>query len=40
MDINDCISPKQFIDKAIKEVRQNGNFAINIVTTAAGKQRQ
>jgi alpha-L-fucosidase len=32
----DCLSPKQFIDKVIKGVSQNGNFDINVGPTAAG----
>ncbi|MFN8258970.1 MAG: alpha-L-fucosidase [Bacteroidales bacterium] len=36
-DPEDCLSPKQFIDKVIKGVSQNGNFDINVGPTAAGK---
>ena len=32
----DCLSPKQFIDKVIMGVSQNGNFDINVGPTAAG----
>jgi alpha-L-fucosidase len=35
-DPEDCLSPKQFIDKVIKGVSQNGNFDINVGPTAAG----
>lgn len=35
-DLEDCLSPKQFIDKVIKGVSQNGNFDINVGPTAAG----
>ena len=35
-DQEDCLSPKQFIDKVIKGVSQNGNFDINVGPTAAG----
>jgi len=35
-DQEDCMSPKQFIDKVIKGVSQNGNFDINVGPTAAG----
>jgi len=36
-DIEDCLSPKQFIDKVIKGVSKNGNFDINVGPTAAGE---
>jgi alpha-L-fucosidase len=36
-DPEDCLSPKQFIDKVIKGVSLNGNFDINVGPTAAGK---
>jgi alpha-L-fucosidase len=32
----DCLSPKQFIDKVIDAVSRNGNFDINVGPTAAG----
>ncbi len=32
----DCLAPKQFIDKVIMGVSQNGNFDINVGPTAAG----
>jgi alpha-L-fucosidase len=32
----DCLSPKQFIDKVIGAVSHNGNFDINVGPTAAG----
>lgn len=35
-DPEDCLSPKQFIDKVIIGVSQNGNFDINVGPTAAG----
>jgi alpha-L-fucosidase len=35
-DQEDCLSPKQFIDKVIKGVCRNGNFDINVGPTAAG----
>ena len=35
-DLEDCLSPKQFIDKVIKGVSKNGNFDINVGPTAAG----
>jgi alpha-L-fucosidase len=35
-DPEDCLSPKQFIDKVIMGVAQNGNFDINVGPTAAG----
>jgi alpha-L-fucosidase len=35
-DIEDCLSPKQFIDKTIDGVARNGNFDINVGPTAAG----
>ena len=35
-DPQDCLSPKQFIDKVIKGVSHNGNFDINVGPTAAG----
>ena len=35
-DPEDCLSPKQFIDKVIMGVSQNGNFDINVGPTAAG----
>lgn len=35
-DQEDCLSPKQFIDKVIKGVSKNGNFDINVGPTAAG----
>jgi alpha-L-fucosidase len=36
-DLEDVMSPKQFIDKVIKGVSRNGNFDINVGPTAAGK---
>ena len=36
-DPQDCLSPKQFIDKVIKGVSHNGNFDINVGPTAAGQ---
>jgi len=36
-DQEDCLSPKQFIDKVINGVSRNGNFDINVGPTAAGK---
>ena len=36
-DLEDVMSPKQFIDKVIKGVSNNGNFDINVGPTAAGK---
>ena len=35
-DQEDCMSPKQFIDKTIDGVARNGNFDINVGPTAAG----
>lgn len=35
-DPEDCLSPKQFIDKVVKGVARNGNFDINVGPTAAG----
>ena len=35
-DQEDCLSPKQFIDKVINGVSSNGNFDINVGPTAAG----
>jgi alpha-L-fucosidase len=35
-DMEDCLSPKQFIDKTIDGVSRNGNFDINVGPTAAG----
>jgi alpha-L-fucosidase len=35
-DLEDCLSPKQFIDKVIKGVSHNGNFDINVGPTAIG----
>ncbi len=35
-DQEDCLSPKEFIDKVIKGVSSNGNFDINVGPTAAG----
>ncbi len=35
-DPEDCLSPKQFIDKVITGVSRNGNFDINVGPTAAG----
>jgi alpha-L-fucosidase len=35
-DPQDCLSPKQFIDKVVKGVSNNGNFDINVGPTAAG----
>lgn len=35
-DVEDCLSPKQFIDKTIDGVARNGNFDINVGPTAAG----
>jgi alpha-L-fucosidase len=35
-DKEDCLSPKQFIDKVIDGVSRNGNFDINVGPTAAG----
>ena len=36
-DMEDCLSPKEFIDKVINGVSKNGNFDINVGPTAAGK---
>jgi alpha-L-fucosidase len=36
-DLEDVMSPKQFIDKVIIGVSKNGNFDINVGPTAAGK---
>ncbi len=36
-DQEDCLSPKQFIDKVIMGVSRNGNFDINVGPTAEGK---
>lgn len=36
-DLEDVMSPKQFIDKVIIGVGKNGNFDINVGPTAAGK---
>ncbi|MDD4972547.1 MAG: alpha-L-fucosidase, partial [Paludibacter sp.] len=36
-DPQDCLSPKQFIDKVIIGVSQNGNFDINVGPTGAGE---
>ncbi|QGY43455.1 alpha-L-fucosidase [Maribellus comscasis] len=36
-DPEDCLTPKQFIDKVIKGVSQNGNFDINVGPTAEGE---
>jgi len=36
-DLEDVMSPKQFIDKVIKGVSRNGNFDINVGPTSAGK---
>lgn len=35
-DPEDCLSPKQFINKVVMAVAQNGNFDINVGPTAAG----
>jgi alpha-L-fucosidase len=35
-DEEDCLSPKQFIDKTIDGVARNGNFDINVGPTSAG----
>lgn len=35
-DMEDCLSPKTFIDKTIDGVSRNGNFDINVGPTAAG----
>ena len=35
-DQEDCMSPKQFIDKVVNGVSSNGNFDINVGPTAAG----
>jgi alpha-L-fucosidase len=35
-DEEDCLSPKQFIDKVVNGVSHNGNFDINVGPTAAG----
>jgi len=35
-DPQDCMSPKQFIDKVVIGVSKNGNFDINVGPTAAG----
>ena len=35
-DREDCLSPKQFIDKVVDAVSRNGNFDINVGPTAAG----
>lgn len=35
-DQEDCLSPKQFIDKVVDGVSRNGNFDINVGPTAAG----
>ncbi|HET6559166.1 MAG TPA: alpha-L-fucosidase [Prolixibacteraceae bacterium] len=35
-DMEDCLSPKAFIDKTIDGVARNGNFDINVGPTAAG----
>ncbi len=35
-NLEDCLSPKQFIDKVIMGVSQNGNFDINVGPTASG----
>jgi alpha-L-fucosidase len=35
-DPQDCLSPKQFIDKVVIGVSKNGNFDINVGPTAAG----
>jgi alpha-L-fucosidase len=36
-DLEDCLTPKQFIDKVIKGVSRNGNFDINVGPTEEGK---
>ncbi len=36
-DLEDVLSPKEFIDKVISGVSRNGNFDINVGPTAAGK---
>lgn len=36
-DPEDCLTPKQFIDKVIDGVSRNGNFDINVGPTAAGE---
>ena len=35
-DREDCLSPKEFIDKVVDGVARNGNFDINVGPTAAG----
>ena len=35
-DMEDCLSPKEFIDKVVDGVSRNGNFDINVGPTAAG----
>lgn len=35
-DQEDCLSPKEFIDKVVNGVSHNGNFDINVGPTAAG----
>jgi len=35
-DMEDCMSPKEFIDKTIDGIARNGNFDINVGPTAAG----
>lgn len=35
-DPEDCLTPKQFIDKVVNGVCRNGNFDINVGPTAAG----
>lgn len=35
-DLEDCLSPKAFIDKVIDGVSRNGNYDINVGPTAAG----
>jgi alpha-L-fucosidase len=35
-DPQDCLSPKQFIDKVVMGVSKNGNFDINVGPTASG----
>jgi alpha-L-fucosidase len=35
-DKEDCLTPKQFIDKVVDGVSRNGNFDINVGPTAAG----
>ena len=34
--MEDCMSPKEFIDKTIDGISRNGNFDINVGPTAAG----